>query len=340
VGIADRRERAGRGAGVASPRRFIIREKTHERPKKIGEANRQTGCENGIHDQLSTIQHLRKLADWTRVKVLFDPCSTSQVVQEVEPIRRRSSFTMLAAAKEKAKTASATAVEAIDIAGKIVADAIGENNAVAIGVGGHVISRYAAPYVGEMSRVPRDDPPPDWNAPTTCWCGVPVMQRGLCSCLAKTALLPLTVPAYVLGVLSWFAADAWIGSSHYCWGCCEAHVCCTDRKDETKAETWRNAMRCTQFGSKGVRKIIKARRAFDDPVSCSEANNLNVHAFLALNGKCWCQTCPTHAHQVHGQCVEAPCQVWLLDSDPLAVPETAGGMFCEFYEGLGFCEWC
>jgi hypothetical protein len=81
VGIADRRERAGRGAGVASPRRFIIREKTHERPKKIGEANRQTGCENGIHDQLSTIQHLRKLADWTRVKVLFDPCSTSQVVQ-------------------------------------------------------------------------------------------------------------------------------------------------------------------------------------------------------------------------------------------------------------------
>jgi hypothetical protein len=43
VGIADRRERAGRGAGVASPPRFIIREKTHERPKKIGEANRQTG---------------------------------------------------------------------------------------------------------------------------------------------------------------------------------------------------------------------------------------------------------------------------------------------------------
>ena len=62
---------------------------------------------------------------------------------------------------------------------------------------------------------------------------------------------------------------------------------------------------------------------------CAESIAVNSHEFLAMNGKCWCCTCPTHAHQVHGHCVEAPCQVWLLDSDPNERPEDAGGEFCE-----------
>ncbi len=221
--------------------------------------------------------------------------------------------------------------EAAEIAKEGVAETIAAAAGAIVDVSVDAIVYTVGPGVleMEMSRVPRDDPPPDWNAPTTCWCGVPVMQRGVCSCLAKTALLPLTVPAYVLGVLSWFAADSWLGCLHNCGVFCQAIPFLSTSTVGSKAETWRNAMRWTQFGSKGVRKIIKARRAFDDPVSCIEANNLNLFAFLALNGKCWCYNCPTHAHQVHGQCVEAPCQVWLLDSDPLAVPETAGGVFCD-----------
>ena len=201
--------------------------------------------------------------------------------------------------------------------------------AVAVGgLGGMAVTaamtNFVAPGMMEMSRVPRDEPPESWmNEPTTCWCGAPLMRRGPCATLAKTLLLPLAVPAYALGVLGWAAVEGWNESSSALLMC----VLCP--KDSAKAAVWVDGMRGTRFGGAGVRRFARARRAMDPPLSCAESIAVNSHEFLAMNGKCWCCTCPTHAHQVHGHCVEAPCQVWLLDSDPNERPEDAGGEFCE-----------
>lgn len=186
------------------------------------------------------------------------------------------------------------------------------------------VTNFVAPGLMEMSRVPKDEPPEPWmNEPTTCWCGVSVVRKGPGAMLAKLALLPLTVPAYVLGVLGWAAVEGWNESSSALLMC----ILCP--KDSAKAAVWTDAMRGSRFGGLGVRRFARARRAMDSPLSCAEAVQINSHEFLAMNGKCWCCTCPVHAHQVHGQCVEAPCQVWLMDSDPNDLPKDAGGEFCE-----------
>ena len=201
--------------------------------------------------------------------------------------------------------------------------------AVAVGgIGGaaaaSALTSFVAPGLMEIRRVPKDEPPESWlNEPTTCWCGAPVMRRGPGATLAKLALLPLTIPAYVLGVLGWAAVEGWQESSS------ALLMCIVCPKDSAKAAVWTDAMRSTRFGSLGVRRFARARRAMDPPLSCAEAVALNSHEFLATNGKCWCCQCPVHAHQVHGHCVEAPCQVWLMDLDPNDLPKDAGGEFCD-----------
>ena len=200
--------------------------------------------------------------------------------------------------------------------------------AVAVGgLGGVVVASavtsVVAPALMEMRRVPEDEPPEAWLKPTTCWCGAPVMRAGPGAMLAKLALLPLALPAYALGVLGWAAFEAWNQSA------AALLLCVVCPRDGAKAAVWVDAMQGTRFGGAGVRRFARARRAMDPPLSCAEAVALNSHEFLATNGKCWCCTCPVHAHQVHGHCVEAPCQVWLLDSDPNHLPKDAGEEFCE-----------
>jgi hypothetical protein len=184
------------------------------------------------------------------------------------------------------------------------------------------VTSVVAPALMEMRRVPKDEPPEAWLKPTTCWCGAPVMRAGPCATLAKLALLPLALPAYALGVLGWAAFEAWNESA------AALLMCVVCPRDGAKAAVWVDAMQGTRFGGAGVRRFARARRAMDPPLSCAEAVAINSHEFMATNGKCWCCTCPVHAHQVHGHCVEAPCQVWLLDSDPNQLPKDAGGEFC------------
>ena len=232
---------------------------------------------------------------------------------------------MTSAANAATATANAVVTQATKTQGMAPA---GVSQAAVVGVGtvsvggmltSSVVTSFVAPGLAEMSRVPSHTTPEEWNDPTTSWCGAPVMQRGACATLTKLALLPFTIPTYVISVLGWCAVEAWYESSSNLINCL---VC---PRGSTKARIWGDAMRGSRFGGMGVRRFIAARRALQPSPSCAEAITLNLHSFLALNGKCWCCTCPTHAHQVHGQCVEAPCQVWPLDSDPRNVQQTAGG---------------
>ena len=132
--------------------------------------------------------------------------------------------------------------------------------AVAVGgIGGaaaaSALTSFVAPGLMEIRRVPKDEPPESWlNEPTTCWCGAPVMRRGPGATLAKLALLPLTIPAYVLGVLGWAAVEGWQESSS------ALLMCIVCPKDSAKAAVWTDAMRSTRFGSLGVRRFARAPR--------------------------------------------------------------------------------
>ena len=260
-------------------------------------------------------------ADAARAKA---DAAASAATSAVASHAQRASDAASSAATTAVNTAATSAVSAVpNVPAPPVATA-----AVAVGgLGGLAVAsamtNFVAPGMMEMRRVPKDEPPEAWmNEPTTCWCGAPVMRRGPCATLAKFLLLPLAIPAYVMGVLGWCAVEGWNESSS------AFLMCIVCPKDSAKAAVWVDAMRETRFGGAGVRRFAKARRAMDPPLSCAESIAINSHEFLATNGKCWCCTCPTHAHQVHGHCVEAPCQVWLLDSDPKERPKDAGGEFC------------
>ena len=230
---------------------------------------------------------------------------------------QRASDAALNAATSAVNTAATSAAPAHPVAAAAVA--VGGLGGVAVA---SAVTSVVAPALMEMRRVPKDEPPEAWLKPTTCWCGAPVMRAGPCATLAKLALLPLALPAYALGVLGWAAFEAWNESA------AALLMCVVCPRDAAKAEVWVDAMQGTRFGGAGVRRFARARRAMDPPLSCAEAVAINSHEFMATNGKCWCCTCPVHAHQVHGHCVEAPCQVWLLDSDPNQLPKDAGGEFC------------
>lgn len=230
---------------------------------------------------------------------------------------QRASDAALNAATSAVNTAATSAADAHPVATAAVA--VGGLGGVAVA---SAVTSVVAPALMEMRRVPKDEPPEAWLKPTTCWCGAPVMRAGPGATLAKLALLPLALPAYALGVLGWAAFEAWNESA------AALLMCVVCPRDGAKAAVWVDAMQGTRFGGAGVRRFARARRAMDPPLSCAEAVALNSHEFLATNGKCWCCACPTHAHQVHGHCVEAPCQVWLLDSDPNQLPKDAGGEFC------------
>ena len=263
----------------------------------------------------TALRAAKATADAARAKA---DAAASAATSAVAAHAQRASDAASSAATRAVNTAATSAVPAPPVATAAVA--VGGLGGLAVA---SAMTSFVAPGMMEMRRVPKDEPPEAWmKDQTTCWCGAPVISRGPAATLAKLFLLPLTLPAYVFGVLGWCAVEGWNESSS------AFLMCIVCPKDSAKAAVWTDAMRSTRFGGAGVRRIAKARRAMDPPLSCAESFAINSHEFLATNGKCWCCACPTHAHQVHGHCVEAPCQVWLLDSDPNEVPKDAGGEFC------------
>ena len=141
---------------------------------------------------------------------------------------------------------------------KTAAGAMGVT-AAAAGVAGSVgvaavnsVASTVAPAIVEMTRIPNDVPPPGWSEPTTCWCGCPVMQPGVCALGAKLACLPPAIVAYVLGILLYGLTEGGYRNN----GSLQLAMCLCCPKEALKLAVWDGSATGTMYSSPGVHHIL------------------------------------------------------------------------------------
>mmetsp|Transcript_22001 Transcript_22001/g.71117 ORF Transcript_22001/g.71117 Transcript_22001/m.71117 type:complete len:295 (-) Transcript_22001:71-955(-) len=180
----------------------------------------------------------------------------------------------------------------------------------AVGAGALAVAGAATTLGGtaanEMAREVTLPPPP----PPTCWCGFKPLDPGCCATTAKVALMLPAIVASIIGFFPYVASES-------CVFYLGILLCVCDSKERKRIMEVLARRSSTSRGKHGEWEILREARAAAD-ISCLGCCHVCCQQCIMLNGKldpdCGCCEERLKSSQIYGHCLEAPCQVCLLDN--------------------------